>query len=185
MTVSDLKTKALDVLREDFDPDLDCELKLEQTFEKHPLKEENQLTALFSFQPNNDERFFVFVGDVLPMIYPDYDLSAEDLWAVHIGMEYFIKMGVAEDPDRKSPKFLAYLKMVSTVFQEQLYIFKPDSVKIEKVYILNNQRHVVGYAAFEDKKYSWIVGDIPHFVYKKELPPQIIWSLHMGRILMT
>jgi hypothetical protein len=121
----------------------------------------------------------------MPMIYPDYDLSADDLWAVHIGMEYFIKMGVTEDTDRKSPKFLAYLKMVSTVFQTQLYIFKPDTVKIEKVYQLNEQRHVVGYATFEGKTYSWIVGDIPHFVYKKELPPQIIWALHMGRILMT
>jgi len=183
--MEDLKTKALQVIHEDFDSQLNCELKLEQMFKKHPLKEEPGVSALFSFSPNDQDRLFVIVGNVMPMIYPDYDLSPEDLWAAHIGLEYFINMGVAEDTDRKSPKFLAYLKMVSTVFQTQLYIFKPDTVKIEKVYQLKDQRHVVGYATFEGKTYSWIVGDIPHFVYKKELPPQIIWALHMGRILLT
>jgi hypothetical protein len=183
--MEELKQKAIDVVHEDFNPDLKCEMHLEKTFEKHPLKEGEQLSALFSFEPQPKEKFFVFVGNVLPMIYPDYDLSPDDLWAVHIGMEYFIKMGVTEDPDRKSPKFLAYLKMVSTVFQEQLYIYKPDSVKIDKVYMIHDQRHVVGHATFEGKTYSWIVGDIPHFVYKKDLPPQVIWALHMGRILLS
>ena len=183
--MEDLKLKALQILREDFDPQLDCELQLEETFDKHPFHEGPARAAIFSFTSGEDHRFFVIAGDVMPMIYPDYDLPAEDLWAAHIGMEYFIKMGVMEDTDRKSPKFLAYLKMVSTVFQTQLYIFKPDTVKIEKVYQFQDQRHVVGYATFEGKTYSWIVGDIPHFVYKKELPPQIIWSLHMGRILLT
>jgi hypothetical protein len=183
--MDDLKEIALQVVHEDFDPHFNSELKLEQTYDKHPLKEEPGSSALFSFSTSDQDRFFVIVGNVMPMISPDYDLSTEDLWAAHIGMEYFIKMGVSEDTDRKSPKFLAYLKMVSTVFQTQLYIFKPDTVKIEKVYQINDQRHVVGYATFEGKTYSWIVGDIPHFVYKKELPPQIIWSLHMGRILLT
>jgi hypothetical protein len=183
--MEDLKQKAIQVVHEDFDPDLNCEFKLEQTFDKHPLKEEPGTSALFSFTPNDQDRYFVVVGNVIPMIYPDYDLSAEEMWAVHMGMEYFIKMGVTEDTDRKSPRFLAYLKMVSTVFQEQLYIFKPDTVKIEKVYLIDNQRHIVGKATFEGKAYSWIVGDIPHFVYKKDLPPQIIWNLHMGRILLT
>jgi hypothetical protein len=185
MSLQELEQQAAKVLREDFDPDRTYHLNLEKTFEKHPLLEDHELSALFSFQPNDEHRLFVIVGSALPMIYPDYDLDADDLWAVHMGMEYFIKMGVREDPDRKSPRFLAYLKMVSTVFQEQLYIYKPDSVRIEKVYLLNDQRHVVGNATFDEKKYSWIVGDIPHFVYKKELPPQIIWSLHMGRILLT
>jgi hypothetical protein len=183
--IEELKAKALQVVREDLDPEFNGKLKLEQTFDKHPLKEEPGSSAVFSFSPNDQDRFFVIAGNVMPMIYPDYDLSPEDLWAMHIGMEYFIETGVQEDTDRKSPKFLAYLKMVSTVFQTQLYIFKPDTVKIEKVYQLNEQRHVVGYATFEGKTYSWIVGDIPHFVYKKELPPQIIWALHMGRILLT
>jgi hypothetical protein len=100
-------------------------------------------------------------------------------------MEFFIEKGVTEDTDRKSPVFLSYLKMVATVFQEQLYILKPDSIKIEKIYRFEDQKHVVGHAIFDDKVYSWIVGDIPHFVYKKDLPPQITWALHMGRILLT
>lgn len=183
--MDDLKEQAIQVVHEEFDPELNCELKLEQTFETHPLKEGRQPSALFSFSPNDRDRFFVVVGSVIPMIYPDYDLPVEDIWALHIGMEYFIQNGVHEDPDRKSPRFLAYLKMVSTVFQEQLYIYKTDTVKIEKVYLFQEQRHIVGYATFEEKTYSWIVGDIPHYVYKKELPPQIIWSLHMGRLLLT
>ena len=185
MTLEELKAQAIRVLHEDFDPNLDCELNLEKTFDRHPLIEGHGESALFSFRPTPEDKLYVVVGSVLPMIYPEYDLSPDDIWAVHIGMEYFIRMGVAEDPDRKSPKFLAYLKMVATVFQEQLYIYKPDSIRIEKVYMLNEQRHVVGIATFDDKKYTWIVGDIPHFVYKKELPPQITWSLHMGRILLT
>ncbi len=183
--MDELKEKAIQVLREEFNPDTSYELMLEQLFDGHPLKETPGPSALYSFRTEDDRRFFVVVGNVMPMIYPDYDLPAEDMWALHIGMEYFIKMGVVEDPDRKSPRFLAYLKMVSTVFQEQLYIYKTDSMKIEKVYLFQDQRHIVGYATFDEKTYSWIVGDIPHFVYKKELPPQIIWSLHMGRILMT
>lgn len=185
MTVEELKEQATKALKEEFDPDLSCELHLEKTFEKHPLMDDHQMSAVFSFQTADNERFFIVVGSVLPMIYPDYDLTIDDLWAMHIGMEYHIKMGLVEDTDRKSPRFLAYLKMVSTVFQEQLYIAKPDSVKIEKVYLLNDQRHVVGKATFDGKQYTWIVGDIPHFVYKKDLPPQVVWSLHMGRILLN
>jgi hypothetical protein len=75
--------------------------------------------------------------------------------------------------------------MVSTVFQEQLYITLVSLPKIEKVYRFQDQLHVVGHYTDENKVYSWIVGDIPHFVYKKELPAQVIWSLHMGRILLT
>lgn len=184
--IEDLRKQALQVLREDFRPEIECELKLEQEFHTHPMMEQSE-AVIFSFQPepDNDSRYFVVVGDVLPMIYPDWDLSLEDLWAVHIGMEYFIKMGVAEDPEKQMNKFLAYLKMVATVFQEQLYITLTGPPKIEKVYILEDQRHVVGKAIYDGKVYSWIVGDLPHFVYKKDLPPQVIWSLHMGRILLT
>ena len=102
-----------------------------------------------------------------------------------------VLIGAAADALRVSRRTIynyvrrGYLKMVSTVFQEQLYIYKPDTVKIEKVYMLNDQRHVVGIATFENKNYTWIVGDIPHFVYKKALPPQMVWCLHMGRILLT
>lgn len=182
----DLKREALAFLREELNPDLTCELHLEKTFETHPLKEPG-VSALFSFHPVPDstQKLFVFAGNVLPMIYPDYGLSMDDLWAVHIGMEYFIKMKVTEETDRKSAIFLTYLKMVATVFQEQLYIAKPDTMKIEKIFIVGDQKHVVGSATFNEKKYSWIVGDITHFVYKKELPPQVTWALHMGRLLLT
>lgn len=183
----ELKTQAIDFLKQEFHPDLEYRLELEATFENHPIKPSG-VTALFSFKLADQdpiEKYFVFVGNSVPMIYPDLDLSLDEFWAVHLGMEFFIEKGVMEDPDRKSPVFLSYLKMVSTVFQEQLYIAKPDSIKIEKVYRFEDQKHVVGQATFEDKAYSWIVGDIPHFIYKKSLPPQITWALHMGRILLT
>lgn len=184
--MDELKQEAVNFLKEEFHPDLDYTLELKATFDIHPLKGEGT-TALFSFHPNSDppETFFLFIGNSVPMIYPDLQLSLDEMWAVHLGMEYFIEKGVMEDTDRKSPVFLSYLKMVSTVFQEQLYISKPDSIKIEKVYTFQDQRHIVGHATFEGKVYSWIVGDIPHFVYKKDLPPQFVWALHMGRILLT
>jgi hypothetical protein len=185
--MQELKDQAIDFLKEEFDADLDYDLELEATFKNHPIKT-SAVTALFSFELNDRnpiERFFVFVGDSMPMIYPQLDLTLDEMWAVHLGMEFFIEKGVTEDTDRKSPVFLSYLKMVATVFQEQLYILKPDSIKIEKIYRFEDQKHVVGHAIFDDKVYSWIVGDIPHFVYKKDLPPQITWALHMGRILLT
>ena len=183
--IEELKQQALAQLREEFDPDLRYDLQLVSTFETHPLKDAG-LSALFSFQPypDREDRFFIFQGNALPMIYPDWNLTTEELWAVNIGSEYFIKMGVTEEPGR-SMKFLAYVKMVATVFQEQLYITLTGPPRIEKIYILGEQRHVVGRATFDEKVYSWIVGDIPHFVYKKDLPPQVTWSLHMGRILLT
>lgn len=181
-----LKKQALDVLKEDFHQDLHCELHLERVFPNHPFHEP-YLTALFSFQPflpDKPDRYFVFVGNVMPMIYPDMDLTTDDLWAVHIGTEYFITNEVQEEPKR-SAKVLAYLKMVGTVFQEQLYITLNTTPKIEKIYLVKDQIHVVGKVEWEGKVYSWIVGDIPHFVYKKDLSPQITWALHMGRILLT
>lgn len=185
MSIDGLKQKAVEQLKEEFDPDLRYELTLVQTFGNHPLKDPG-VAALFSFRPSPDQpdQFFIFQGNALPMIYPDLNLTPDELWAVNIGSEYFIKMGVTEDAS-KSSKFLAYVKMVATVFQEQLYITLTGPPKIEKVYVLADQRHIVGRATFDDKVYSWIVGDIPHFVYKKDLPPQITWSLHMGRILLT
>jgi hypothetical protein len=182
----ELEQKAILLLKEEFDPDLEYDLKLEKTFETHPFREPG-LSAIFSFQPFPDktDQFFAVTGNVLPMVYPNWDLSMENLWAAHLGMEYFIQMNVTEDKDRNPGKLLGYLKMVSTVFQEQLYITLTSPPKIEKIYRFKDQLHVVGYYNYEGKVYSWIVGDIPHFVYKKELPPQVIWSLHMGRILLT
>jgi hypothetical protein len=183
--IEKLKEQSIAQLKEEFNPELDYDLKLERTFEDHPSRGSG-LAALFSFQPVPDEpdRFFIFAGNALTMIYPDWNLSPDELWAINIGNEYFIKMGVTEDPTR-SAKVLAYVKMVATVFQEQLYITLSGPPKIEKIYALGEQRHVVGHATFDEKVYSWIVGDIPHFVYKKDLPAQTIWSLHMGRILLT
>lgn len=181
-----LKKKAREVLDEDFHRGILCELHLEQVFPTHPLREP-YLTALFSFQPylpDKPDRFFVFAGNTVPMIYPEMDLSKDDLWAVHIGTEYFITNEVKEE-QKRSPKVLAYLKMVATVFQEQLYITLNVTPTIEKIYLLKDQTHVVGKVTWEGKVYSWIVGDIPHFVYKKDLPAHIIWALHMGRILLT
>jgi hypothetical protein len=177
-----LKQTAIEFLKDEFNPDLDYELQFEAAFNTHPLKEPG-LTELYSFDAG--EKFFVFIGNVLPMVYPDFGLTTDELWAAHIGMEYFIKAGVTEDTDRKPAALLAYLKMVGTVFQEQLYIQKPDTVKVEKVYQFQDQKHVVGKATFDGKAYSWIVGDITHFVYKKDLPPHMTWALHMGRILLT
>lgn len=178
--------EAVNFLKKEFHPDLDYQLKLESTFQRHPLKGEIQ-TSLFSFNVDTGEpqHFYIFTGDTAPMIYPEWDLTQDELWAVHLGTEYFIEQGVTEDSERKPHMLLTYLKMVATLFQEQLYIMKTDSVKIEKVYKFNDQRHVVGHAEFNEKKYSWIVGDITHFVYKKDLPPHVIWALHMGRILLT
>ena len=182
----ELEEHAIAVLKEDFDPDLEYHLQLEKTFDTHPFHE-GALTGLFSFVPDpaQGEKFFVFAGGAVPMIYPDYGLTADELWAVHIGMEYFIKMEITEDTERNFPRLLAYVKMVSTVFQEQLYITLTSTPKVEKIYVLKDQKHVVGKATFNEKVYSWIVGDIPHFVYKKDLPPQVIWALHVGRILLT
>lgn len=182
----ELKQKAIQHLKDEFDPDLEYDLHLEKTFESHPFRDPG-LSAIFSFTPFVDkpDRFFVITGNVLPMIYPDWPLSIDELWAAHLGMEYFIQMNVAEEKDRNPAKLLGYLKMVSTVFQEQLYITLTSPPKIEKVYRFKDQLHVVGHYNFDGKIYSWIVGDIPHFIYKKELPAQVIWSLHMGRILLT
>ena len=33
------------------------------------------------------------------------DLTIEELWAVHIGTEYFLQEGVTEDTDRKTQAF--------------------------------------------------------------------------------
>jgi hypothetical protein len=180
------KQDVIEFLKQEFHPDLDYDLHLETTFNNHPLKGAQQ-TELYSFEIKNEtrEKFFVFAGGAHPMIYPDYGLTLDELWSVHLGLEYFIEQGVKEDTERKPQVLLTYLKMVSTVFQEQLYISKPDAIKIEKVYQLGEQRHIVGNAEFNSMKYSWIVGDITHFVYKKAMPPQITWALHMGRILLT
>lgn len=182
----ELIQQALTVLKEDFDPNIDYDLHLERTFTSHPFHEQT-VTALFSFTPypGKEEKFYVFAGSSVPMIYPSYDLTTDELWAVHIGLEYFIKMGVTEETERNFTRLLTYVKMVSTVFQEQLYITLNSTPKVEKIYVLQDQKHVIGKATFDEKVYSWIVGDIPHFVYKKDLPPQIIWALHMGRILLT
>jgi hypothetical protein len=181
------KTDVIKFLKQEFHPELDYDLRLETVYNQHPIKGKLN-TELYSFIVQDDDvehKFFVFAGGSHPMIYPDYGLTTEELWAVHLGMEYFIEQGVSEDTERKPQMLLTYLKMASTVFQEQLYISKPDAIKIEKVYKVGDQRHVVGSAEFNEKKYSWIVGDITHFVYKKELPPQMTWALHMGRILLT
>src|SRR5262245_27055819 len=112
---STLESRAISFLKEEFHSDLEYVLTQQAHFQQHPLRGGVDI-ALFSFDLDGD-KFFVFAGDTIPMIYPAMDLTPDELWAVHIGTEYFIEQGVTEDTDRKSPVFLTYLKMVSTVFQ--------------------------------------------------------------------
>jgi hypothetical protein len=85
------KQEAIDFLKQEFHPDLDYELHLETTFNNHPIKGA-QSTELYSFEIKNgtSEKFFVFAGGAHPMVYPDYGLTLEELWAVHLGLEYFM-----------------------------------------------------------------------------------------------
>ncbi len=181
--VQQLELQALELLQAELDPEARGPVKLEKLFEQHPFNEPPE-AALFSW-PSGERRYFLFVGNVMPMIYPDMELSPDELWAVHIGNEYFITLGVEEDAERDPKRLFAYLKMISDVFQQQLQMkLSGCPPRIEKVYRLEDRRQVVGYCVQDNVTYSWIVGDVPPFVYKRQLPPQIIWALHMGKLLL-
>ena len=184
--VERLKLQAAAILEEELDrPAGAVDLQLERLFEKHPFYEGLQAAAFSFCPPGKSDRFFVFAGNVMPMIYRDMGLSLDELWAVHIGVEYFIKMGVTEEKARDTRTLFSYLKMVTTLFQQQLLVTLTSPPKIEKIYTLEDRRQVVGYYTDGEKAYSWIVGDVPHFVYKHRLPPQIVWALHIGKILLS
>src|SRR5512145_688113 len=106
-----LKENVLAFLKQEFHPDLDYTLSLETSYNKHPIKGD-LYTEVYSFEveDNPPTKFFVFVGGSHPMVYPDYGLPLEELWAVHLGMEYFIEQGVIEDTERKPQMLLTYLK---------------------------------------------------------------------------
>jgi hypothetical protein len=181
-----LRTQARAILEEELDePPEETELQLERIFDKHPFYDA-LLAAAFSFRlPGKPDRFFVFTGNIMPMIYRDMGLSLDDLWAVHVGMEYYVKTGVTEETDRAPRAMFSYLKMVTALFREQMSLTLTSPPKIEKVYALQDRRQAVGTYAAGETVYSWIVGDVPPFIYRRRLPAQIIWALHMGRLLLT
>ncbi|MCI0606413.1 hypothetical protein L0156_25800 [bacterium] len=71
--IEELRKQAIRLLKEEFDPEFNCTLKHEETYEHHPLHDAG-ISAMFSFQPNEQkpERFYVITGDSLSMIYPDF-----------------------------------------------------------------------------------------------------------------
>ena len=103
------KQEAIEFLKQEFHPDLNYDLHLETTFNNHPIKGA-QPTELYSFEVQSEthEKFFVFAGNVHPMVYPDYGLTVDELWPVHLGLEYFIEQGVKEDTERKPQLLLTY-----------------------------------------------------------------------------
>src|SRR5262245_65875529 len=96
------KQDVIEFLKQEFNPELDYDLHLETTFSNHPLKGA-QPTELYSFEVQNETRelFFVFAGGAHPMVYPDYGLTVDELWAVHLGLLYFIEQGVKESTHSK------------------------------------------------------------------------------------
>lgn len=189
MTVSaenlkELESQALELLRAELDPEATGPLHLVKFFEEHPFNQPAG-AALFSWS-SGDQRFFLIVGNVIPMIYPDLDFPVDNLWAVHVGNEYFIKNGVEEETERDPKRLFGYLKMVSDLFYQQLQI-RPtgEPPKIDKIYRLEDRRQVVGTWTHNQVTYSWIVGDVPHYIFKRRLPPQITWALHIGTLLLS
>lgn len=155
------------------------------SFDRHPLEGEGPVT-LFAFTAsrggNPPEGFHVIAGETEPNYYPEWGLSPDDLYSVHIGTRFILVLEVRQLPLEELPSELESeiaLLLDSIAPDEPIANFLPVAA-----FGMEGQRHAVCRLRLADEELYVLGGDLPLGIYRRiDLPPHVIYRLHLGKLI--
>ena len=142
--------------------------------------------AIFPFSTSGDEpaEHWVVVGRTEPNYYPRWGLTADEAFRVHLGTRFMLVVGVsqADEAERQTYDPRADLDRILA----QIYPGEPSlKASLAAMFRVGAKRHTVCRCRIGGEDVFVMAGDCPPGFYRRtELPPHVVYRLHLGSLLV-
>ncbi len=162
-------------------------------FLRSPLEGEGA-SVVFEFAADRTgrerERYFVVVGKTEANYYPAYDLDASQGFDLHLGTRFMLVMGIAqmdgEQDDSVSPNAYDAMEDARRIVGKIAPDAEIDNLKLAALFDVDGARHAVLRCHIGGEPVYVMGRDAPPgFSRRVDLPPQVVYRLHIGNILRT
>ncbi|MFQ5410729.1 MAG: hypothetical protein ACE5EC_00465 [Phycisphaerae bacterium] len=162
-------------------------------FPNSPLEGEGA-TIVFEFFADRTgqgrERYFVVVGETEANYYPAYDLDRSEGLDLHLGTRFMLVMGVAqisqEQDDLVSPNAYHAMEDARRIVDRIAPNAKIEDLLIAAMFDVAGARHAVLRCRIDGEPVYVMGCDAPPgFSRRVDLPPQVAYRLHLGRVLRS
>jgi hypothetical protein len=155
------------------------------SFHDNPLAGEGPV-SVFAFTATREgsppEPCVVVAGQTEPNYYPAWNLSADEIFNLHIGTRFLLVLQVGQ----RSLEDLPF--DVTQTAESALAGVAPGqpvvNVQPAAAFSLEDQTHVVARCRIGPEEVYLVLGDIPLGIYRRiDLAPHVIYRMHLGQVI--
>lgn len=162
-------------------------LTLKASYGGKPLEGEGRI-ALFAFEADlsaaDSNLHWVAAGETTANYYPDWGLSADEMYSVHLGTRFMLVMGVSQLPPSAMPEQAEIRIAVDELFTR---IAPGESVEIIEpaaLFGVEDERHLVLRLRIANEEVYALTMDCPAGIYRDtHLAPQVVYRRHLGHLI--
>lgn len=177
--------QALAYLRSQWSDRAPTHLQWLADFDEAPLEGEGPV-SVFRFETDvtggDRGRYVVVAGRTEPNYYPDWGLSAEDVYALHLGTRFMLVMAVSQIPAAQLPPDAgARLRSLLVQVAPQAEV---KDVHVVAGFHVNEAKYIVARVAVADETVVAVGYDAPPGIYRDvHLAPHVILRRHLGHVI--
>lgn len=185
MADHDHERQALAFLRDQLGSDAPTVLTHVATFRETPLEQEGD-TSVYRFRASvggaEPADYWVLAGRTQPNYYPDWTLTPEQAYEMHLGTRFMLVMDVASVPlDAVSPDdFRSVEAFIATAVPTGTL----THLAAAAAFRVEDQRHVVFRGSINGETVYILGAEGPPGIYREvHLPPHVIFRRHLGCLI--
>lgn len=176
---------AIEYLREALRADAPTLVQFEASFAGTPLEGEGDM-SVFTFaasiggQP--EARYWVVAGRTQPNHYPDWGLTPDQVYELHLGTRFMLVMEVSSLPEEKLPDELAdrITAFIATVAPAEAV----SDIRAAAAFRVEDATYAVCRARIADEEVYVLGLDCPPGIYREaHLPPHVVFRRHLGYLI--
>ena len=177
---------ALAYLRNELGPRAPQSLGPAAYFDASVLDDDGPVVIFPFVTPIGDEQpeHYVVVGRTVPNYYPRWTLSLDDAFHVHLGTRFMLVVGVAQasDAERASVDPAAELdQLLAKIYPGE----KVENPTLAALFKVGDELHAVCRCRIAgEETYAMTRACPPGFYRRTELPPHVVYRMHLGSLLL-
>lgn len=162
-------------------------LTLRASFGGSPLEGEGRI-ALFSFEADlsaaDSDLHWVAAGETAANYYPDWGLSADEMYSVHLGTRFMLVMGVLQVPESAMPEAGEIRSAVEELFSRVAPGETIEAVEPAALFGVDEERHLVLRVRVAGEEVYVLTMDCPAGIYREvQLSPHVVYRRHLGQLI--
>lgn len=183
---SELRSLALSYLSAQLGAHAPAELGAARLFDASVLEGEGRV-AVFEFDasPGGGERgaYFVVVGETEPNYFPRWTLTAEEQFRVHLGTRFMLVVGIGQARDEEWAGYEP-LGDVERMAGQVAPGARVTEARAAAMFRAGEELHAVCRCRIGGEEVYALTRDAPPGFYRRcELPPHVVYRLHLGTLL--